>query len=155
MAMTVWSELADMERRMDDFFSDFNWGRPFGLRPRTQKGRFVPAADVFARNGDLVVRAELPGIDTEKDLKVTLVGGELVIMGERKQRAEIKQEDYYRLESSYGSFERHIPVPEGTDESKVKAEYKDGVLEVRVEGGGKAIQAESPKVTTIEVKSAK
>jgi HSP20 family protein len=89
---------------------------------------FLPATDVFTGNGDLVVRAELPGIDPGKDVQVTLADGEVVIRGERKRTEEISQERYYRSEASYGAFQRHIPVPKGTTDADIEATYDKGVL---------------------------
>ena len=139
MAMTMWREMFDLERRMDDLFRGFDLPALVGQRwPEVTLGPFPPAADVFQRGGDLVVRLELPGIDPEKDVSVALEEGRLVVTGERKQKTEVKREDYYRMESRYGSFRRHVPLPEGVDESKIKAEYEDGVLEVVVQGAAKA-----------------
>jgi HSP20 family protein len=127
--------------------------RPFALpwwRPRfafTSELPYMPAADVFSRNGDIVVRVELPGIDPEKDVKVTLEEGMLDVKGERKQEKETKEEGYYRRERSYGAFERHIPLPDGIKESDIRADYKNGVLEVVVTGGAKAL----PKPTSKEI----
>ena len=153
MAMTIWNEMAELERQTDELFRGLSWPRAFWSGPRRGYGRLFPTADVFRRDGDLVVRAELPGIDPEKDVKVTFAEGELVISGERKSKTEVKEEDYYRMESSYGHFERHIPVPEGVDESKIKAVYKDGILEVVVQGASKA--APAPQPVPIKVQSSK
>src|SRR5262249_54974411 len=125
MAMTMWREMTDLERRMEDLFQGLDWLRPFGLMSPelyTTARPFPPATDVFERDGDLVVRLELPGIDPAKDVSVTLDQGQLVVTGERKQKTEVKREDYYRIESRYGSFRRRIPVPEGVDESRIRAE---------------------------------
>jgi HSP20 family protein len=155
MAITIWNELADMERRMDEFFKEASWPRAF-LAPATGKlDRFLPAADVFHRAGDLVVRAELPGIDPLKDVKVTLVEGDLCICGERKAESELTEKDYFRKERTYGSFERHIAVPEDLDPAKVSASYKDGVLEVLIKGGGKPAPAVKPREIEVKVKPAK
>ncbi|HUZ88573.1 MAG TPA: Hsp20/alpha crystallin family protein [Candidatus Acidoferrales bacterium] len=96
------------------------------------EGAFVPTSDVFARNGDLVIRVDLPGIDPAKDVTITLEEGELTVKGERREDKEVKDKGYYWHESSYGSFERHLQVPAQTKESDIKAEYRDGVLEIVV-----------------------
>ena len=155
MAITIWNELADLERRMDEFFEELSWPRSFVPAPRAAKSRFLPAADVFHRNGDLVIRADLAGMDPVKDVKVTLLDGDLVLTGERRQESEVKEADYFRRERSYGSFERHIAVPEGTDPAKVKASYQDGILEIVVSGGGKPAPAAEAKPIEIKVKPAK
>jgi HSP20 family protein len=155
MAMTIWNELSDMERRMDEFFKEVSWPRPGLHGTKSTSGRFFPAVDVLHRDGDLVVRAELPGMDPAKDVKVTLSEGELVISGERTEQTEVKEEAYHRRETSFGSFERHLVVPAGIEASKISATYKDGVLEVVVTGGGKPAAASRGKEIPIKVTAAK
>jgi HSP20 family molecular chaperone IbpA len=82
----------------------------------------------FTRNGDFVVRAELPGIDVEKDLEVTVDHGVLTIEASREERTESDQ----RSEFAYGSFRRSVMLPGTVDESAVSAAYSDGILEVTV-----------------------
>lgn len=85
------------------------------------------------RDGDhLVVRAELPGIDPDKDVQITITDGVLTIAGERSEHTEDKEKDSYRSEFRYGSFRRSIQLPAGATEQDVTATYRDGVLEVRV-----------------------
>ncbi|MBT2568857.1 Hsp20/alpha crystallin family protein [Arthrobacter sp. ISL-85] len=79
----------------------------------------------------LVVRAELPGIDPEKDVDVTVSDGVLSIKAERQEKKEHKDKDGYRSEFRYGSFVRRIPLPSGVQQGDVTASYKDGLLEVR------------------------
>ena len=79
----------------------------------------------------LVVRAELPGIDPEKDVDVTVTDGVLSIRAERQEKTEHKDKDSYRSEFRYGSFVRRLPLPSGVQQADVTASYKDGVLEVR------------------------
>lgn len=153
--LDIWDEMRAMERRLDDFFRTFAGPRgwlTFPAIPRGLRRPFIPATDVFARNGDLMVRAELPGVDPEKDIALTLEKGELVVKGQRKRAEEIEEESYYRAEASYGAFERRVPVPEGTTEKDIEARYEDGVLEVTVK---KAAEVSPPKATAIPVHSAK
>jgi len=85
------------------------------------------------QDGDtLVVRAELPEIDPDKDVEVTISDGMLHIRAHRTERAEHKDREGYRSEFRYGSFERDVLLPSGVEDSDVAATYKDGVLEVRV-----------------------
>lgn len=142
MALTrrFWDDLVELDRP----FAFPWWGSRFAFTPELP---YMPAADVFSRNGDIVVRVELPGIDPEKDVKVTLEEGMLHVKGERKQEKEIKEEGYYRKESSYGAFERRIPVPANVKESDIEADYKDGVLEVVVAGAAKSL----PNATAKEI----
>ncbi|MFJ6156178.1 Hsp20/alpha crystallin family protein [Pseudarthrobacter sp. NPDC092184] len=79
----------------------------------------------------LVVRAELPGIDPEKDVDVTVTDGVLSIRAERQEKTEHKDKDSYRSEFRYGSFVRRLPLPSGVRQADVTASYRDGVLEVR------------------------
>ncbi|HZC51253.1 MAG TPA: Hsp20/alpha crystallin family protein [Mycobacterium sp.] len=79
-----------------------------------------------------VIRAELPGIDPDKDVEITVSDGVLHIVAHREERTEEKLPEVYRSEFRYGRFERHIRLPEGTTEADAKASYKDGILEVRV-----------------------
>lgn len=79
-----------------------------------------------------VVRAELPGIDPDRDVDIEVVDGQLRITATREEKTEQKQKDSYRSEFRYGSFSRSVPLPEGASEADVTASYTDGVLEVRV-----------------------
>jgi len=97
--------------------------------PHRFHGEWVPAVDVFERNGDLVVKAEIPGIDA-KDLDVTVEDNVLRLRGERKHESETEQEGYYRHERFHGTFERSIPLPAEVETEKIGATYTDGVLEI-------------------------
>jgi HSP20 family protein len=143
-----WDDLFTMERRIDELMRSF-------LGTRTVFGRktFVPPIDVFERKDDLVVRMEAPGLDPVKDLKVTVQEGMLVISGERRVEEEVEEGDVRRMESSYGTFTRTIPLPAGFDEDTIEAEYRDGVLEVVAPKAAKAIEA--PKVKEIPVRAPK
>lgn len=153
MKLALYEEIGELERRMDDLMRSF-----FGPTLRIAKPvlplfvakPFVPATDVFVRGEDLVVRVELPGIDPA-DLKVTIEAGHLVIRGERKHDEEVKEEAYYRMEASYGSFERFVPLPDEVEESTIEARYADGVLEVIVPAAAKGLKPQ--KATTIPVKT--
>ncbi|RJQ47714.1 MAG: Hsp20/alpha crystallin family protein [Gaiellales bacterium] len=147
MALVRWTpfkEMLDMPREMRRLV-----GRPFRLFEEPfSLDTFGPAHDIFARGTDMVVRMELPGVDVE-DIEISLVDHTLVMMGERRVDKEVKEDDYYRRERSFGSFERSIPVPEKVTESDISAAYKDGILEVTVAG---AVETEPAK--RIEIKTA-
>jgi HSP20 family protein len=119
-------------------------------RPRVQQGtevtEWAPAIDVVTEDGNLVVRAELPGVKQE-DVDITLHNNVLTISGERKAEQEEERGGYYVRERRYGSFSRSLTVPEGVDESKIHARYNNGVLEVTVEG---AAEVQEPKRIQIE-----
>ena len=89
----------------------------------------------FVEDKTLVVRAELPGIDPEKDVDISVADGSLVIRAEKEETSEKKDKDSYRSEFHYGSFVRAIALPSGVDEAQIVASYRDGVLEVRVPMG--------------------
>ena len=93
------------------------------------EGRWTPDVEVFERKGELVVRADLPGL-TKDDVKVEIADSELVIQGERKEEKEQKEKGYYACEHAYGAFYRSIPLPEGVKADEAKAAFKDGVLEI-------------------------
>lgn len=85
------------------------------------------------RDGDTwVVRADLPGIDPDKDVELSVADGILHVAAQREESSEHKGKDSYRSEFRYGSFTRNIALPEGADENTVNATYRDGVLEVRL-----------------------
>jgi len=86
----------------------------------------------FLDDKTLVVRAELPGIDPDKDVDISVIDGALRISAERQEKSEHKGKDSYRSEFSYGSFTRTVKLPEGATEADVTATYTDGVLEIRV-----------------------
>jgi HSP20 family protein len=122
------SELEEMERRFEDIF-----GRPFlpsvWRRIPTMEMGWAPAIEVFEKEDKFVVKAELPGMK-EEDIDISVVGDTLTVKGERKTESEVKEEDYYCCERSYGSFSRSIAVPSNVDAKKIEASYEDGVLEV-------------------------
>lgn len=111
------------------------WGWPFAGRPFRRMAEslapWAPTIDVYETAGSMVIKAELPGVNKD-DVRVTLEGNDLVIEGERKSENEVKEDDYYRMERSYGSFYRRVPMNFEVDAEKVSASYVDGVLEVRV-----------------------
>jgi HSP20 family protein len=116
-------ELEEWERRFDDVL-----GRSLWRLPVEERG-WMPAVDVFEKEDKFVVKAELPGMK-EEDIDVSVVGDTLSIKGEKKTETEVKEEDYYRSERSYGSFYRSIPIPSNVDAGKIEASFEDGVLEV-------------------------
>jgi len=83
-------------------------------------------------DGFVVVKAELPGIDPDKDIDVWVADGMLHISAKREEREEFKDKGVVRSEFHYGEFSRTLPMPTGIDQGSVKASYKDGILEVRV-----------------------
>ncbi len=86
----------------------------------------------FAEDGHLVVRAELPGVDPDKDIHITVSEGLLRISGERRTETRKEEKGSHYSEMQYGSFSRTIPLPDGASEKDVTASYHDGILEVRI-----------------------
>ena len=157
MEFDLWDELFAMERRMDDLWGGFTRprGRTWFLTlPAGVRQPFLPATDIYEADGNLAVRMELPGVDPAKDVSVSIEEGNLVVRGERKRSEELKEEDYYRMETSYGTFERRIPIPEGVQDEAIKAEYKDGILHIVVPGVRAALEQEA-KPRAIPIKSDK
>lgn len=92
-------------------------------------GEWLPSLDLSETKNDIVVKAELPGIDT-KDIDISLTNDVLSIKGEKKQEKEEKEEDYHFVERSYGSFTRSIRLPRDVQSDKISASYKNGVLKI-------------------------
>src|SRR5919202_775954 len=129
----------EMNRMFDEMFGSVarGGGRQRGDLP----SQWAPALDVLQENGDIVVRAELPGVKQE-DVDITFHNGVLTISGERKAEEQREGSGYYVRERRYGSFRRSMTLPQGTDESNISARFQDGVLEVRVTG---AAAVQEPK----------
>jgi len=121
-------ELEDMERRLGDIFSQPLLPALWRRTPMVEMG-WAPAIEVFEKEDKFVVKAELPGMK-EEDIDVSVVGDTLTIKGERKAESEVKEEDYYCCERSYGSFSRSIAVPSNVDAKKIEASFEDGVLDI-------------------------
>jgi len=90
-----------------------------------------PPLDVEETDQELLVRAEVPGM-TPEDLQISISGNALVISGEKKEQAERSEGGYLYQERRYGSFRREVPLPTAVDPNDVKAEYKNGVLQIRL-----------------------
>lgn len=132
--------MADIEKTepRDDWltrwFGDSPWPRWMELRRPGLWSRLESELRVeeFREGNELVVRAEMPGIDPEKDVDIHVTDHVLSIRAERRQDTKTEEKGGYRSEFHYGSFTRAVRLPSGADESDVKASYKDGILEVRV-----------------------
>jgi HSP20 family protein len=142
MERSPFRELARLERDMGEWFDRFpEW--PWGERSRA----WAPAIDMVDHKDEIVLRADLPGLE-EKDIEVTVEDGTVTIRGERREEKEEKKTDYYYSERTYGVFARTVALPTTVDRERVKATFKKGVLEVHLP---KAKEAVGKK---IEVKAA-
>jgi len=107
--------------------------------PFVGEDRFVPALDVTTRGDDVIVRVELPGIDADKDVQISMQKGIFFVLGKRTAEREEEKAGYHLRGMRYGSFERSLPLPEGVTAEAVSAEYCDGILEIKVAGGAKQV----------------
>ncbi|MEW6369181.1 MAG: Hsp20/alpha crystallin family protein [Acidobacteriota bacterium] len=130
MAIVRWEpfrEMLGLQDRVNRMMQDlWRWDRPAA---DVQAGAWSPAVDIYETGSDIVVKAELPEVD-KKDIKISIESNTLTLQGERRVEKEIKEEDYHRIERSYGSFSRSFTLPVTVDQEKVQADYKDGVLRI-------------------------
>ena len=120
-------ELEEIERRFGDIFGQVLL--PALRRLPLEERGWAPPLEVFEKEDKFVVKAELPGLK-EDDIDVAVVGDTLTIKGEKKAETEVKEEDYYCCERSYGSFFRSVALPSHIDAKKIEASYEEGVLEI-------------------------
>jgi HSP20 family protein len=114
-------------RLLEEFFNDF----PLASYMSEPKDNWLPAVDILEKDGNLILRAELPGM-SEKQIDVKLEGNTLTLKGERKMDNEDKKNNYHRVESFYGAFTRSFRLPDTVDLEKISADYKNGVLTVTI-----------------------
>jgi HSP20 family protein len=126
MKLELWRPLIDMEKEWESMFR-FPRFVSEGLEMP-----FRPSMDVTRTDGELIVTAELPGMEPDKDVEITVDEDYLTIKGEKSEETEISEEDRYVHERRYGKFVRRVPVPEGVSADKITADYTNGVLTVRV-----------------------
>ncbi len=130
----VLSPFDEMERWFDGVFRRpfFHFGSShWPGRQRLEKEELSPVVDIYSADGDVVIKAEVPGM-TKEDINVNLTDKSITISGKKEKEEKVEEKDYYRYESSHGSFHRTFSLPEGVETDKVKAKFKDGVLEVRL-----------------------
>jgi HSP20 family protein len=120
-------EVSKLRREMDRLWEDYFGPGRRALRPLEME--WVPAMDVSETGEQVVVKAEVPGIDA-KEIEITLSGDVLTIKGEKKSEREEKQENYHLVERSYGSFARSLTLPAAVDANRIEAKYDKGVLTI-------------------------
>ena len=141
--LTPWrpfGELNSLRREMDRLWENF-----FGERPLTRiwEREWIPSLEMSETKDNFVVKAEVPGINA-KDIDISLTGDVLTIKGEKKQEKDETEEDYHLVERSYGSFSRSVRLPAEVESDRIKASYKNGILNITL--------PKSEKVKAKEVK---
>lgn len=123
----------DMDRMLEEFFGR-GWLRPFGSWGRplaTEFASMLPKVDVLDRDDEVVVRAEVPGMEKD-EIDISISGNMVTLKGETRREEKEEKGDYYRCEMSRGAFARTLALPAEVDEGKAKASLKDGVLELKL-----------------------
>jgi HSP20 family protein len=139
--MTFWRPFADfgeLRHRVDKMFREMGDG----------EGGWTPSVDVIHRDGDVILRADIPGIKPD-DVKVTVKDDVLTVSGEHSEESEDEKGDYMRRERRYGSFSRSMSLPAGVRAEDIESTTEDGVLEVTIP----LPQAEEKKPVEIQTKS--
>jgi HSP20 family protein len=130
MAVVRWDPFRDLnmlQDRMNRMFDDA--GRTWHTDEPAATTTWSPAVDIFETEGEIVVKAELPGME-RKDIGLNLENNVLTVRGERRFTKETKDDNYHRIERSYGTFSRSFSIPATVDEEKIRADYRDGVLKI-------------------------
>lgn len=148
MALTRWDpfrDLVTLQERMNRLFED-SLSRS-KTTDEMAMGAWTPAVDIFETPEEVVLRADLPGVDLA-DIDVRIENSMLTLRGERKFLKEAKDEDYHRIERSYGTFSRSFQLPGAIDQGGIKATHKEGVLQVHLPKR----EETRPKQIKVEVK---
>src|SRR5688572_17057742 len=130
MTITRWDPFRDLsllQDRMNRLFDET--GRGYRGDEPAATTTWSPSVDIFETEGEIIVKAELPGVD-RKDISLNLEKNVLTLKGERKFEKETKEENYHRIERAYGGFSRSFSIPAIVDEDKIRADYKDGILKI-------------------------
>ncbi|MDA2920796.1 Hsp20/alpha crystallin family protein [Desulfobacterota bacterium AH_259_B03_O07] len=135
MALMKWTPSKEMERLFGEFVDDpfltgFRRRLPMWKSFREFEG-ISPAVDMIDKKDEIVVKAEVPGVE-KNDINISLTDSTLTIKGETKKEKETKDEDYYYSERTYGSFARTLSLPEKVQADNVKANFKNGILEIHL-----------------------
>jgi HSP20 family protein len=138
-------EVSRLRREMDRLWEDYFGPGRRALRPMEME--FAPAMDVKETADQVVVKAEVPGIDA-KEINISITGDVLTIKGEKKSEREEKEENYHMVERSYGSFSRSLVLPAAVNQDKIEASYDKGVLTITCP------KKEEVKPKAIEIKTA-
>ena len=131
MAIVRWTpfrELSTVQDRVNKLFEDVIRS-PYRSDEGFAVSAWTPAVDIYETDKEIVLKAELPEMP-EKDIEIKVEDNNLIVSGERRKEKEVKEENYHRIERSYGSFYRSFTLPHAVDRENIKASYKDGVLKV-------------------------
>ena len=152
MAIVRWDpfrEFATLQNQMNRLFQDISPARTGAGEEFMTTGTFVPPVDIYEDEHSITLKLEVPGIE-EKDLDIRVENQTLVVRGERKIEKDLKEENFHRIERSYGAFSRSFTLPNTVDTNNVNADYANGVLTVTL-----AKRAEAkPKQIKVNVGSA-
>ena len=132
-SLVTWNpyqELSNWHRDIDDLFRRFFPGDNEETHQSSMTS-WLPTMEAFERDGQYVIRADVPGVDPN-EVEVTVLNDALTLKGERKRSNEVKERDYHYSETAYGRFERRLPLPKGVDADKIAAKFENGVLEISV-----------------------
>ena len=133
MALARWTPRGNLQSFQDEMNRMFNQffqggtGEEAGWGVRT----WAPPVDIYETDDALILKAELPGVSKD-DVSIEIHQNTLILRGQRKHEAEVKEEHYHRVERAYGTFQRSFTLPTLVDQEHVQATYKDGVLELRL-----------------------
>ena len=133
--------------RWDPFRNLMNLQQQMSSRVEDSYGTWAPQVDIFEKGDDLVISAELPGLEQE-DVDISIENNTLVLRGERKRKMEFAEKDAYRLERTFGAFTRSFTLPRTVDSARISASYRNGVLELTLP------KLEQAKQRKIEIKAA-
>src|ERR1044072_8628625 len=132
LAATPFEFMRRFGEEMDKLFGDFDFGRtwlPPALARSAGPGLWAPEIEMFEKDGELIVRADLPGL-TKDDVNIEIDNDAITLEGERLSEQNENREGFYRTERSYGKFYRRLPLPDGVEAENADATFRDGVLEI-------------------------
>ena len=147
MAVIRWDpfrELSTLQDRMNRLFEEGNGDSRGGEPPATRA--WSPAVDIHETENQIVVKAEVPGMERE-DIELGLENNVLTLKGDRRFEKDTTEENYHRIERAYGTFSRSFSIPSVVDEDKISADYKEGVLTITLP------KTEKAKAKQIAIKS--
>jgi len=157
LAATPFEFMRRFGEEMDKLFGDFDFGRnwlPPAIARSNGPGLWAPEIEMFEQDGELIVRADLPGL-TRDDVNVEIDNDAITIEGERRSEEKENREGFYRTERSYGKFYRRLPLPEGVEAENANATFRDGVLEITMNAPKRTEQPKRRKVQISETSSPK